>query len=69
MPEEEPEGKMKLQNKAMFLDARKGLEASTKYMCEFDTENSIVVMWSNVENEIYRLSAQGKKKKETGDSY
>jgi hypothetical protein len=65
IPEEEPEGKMKLQNKAIFLDPDKGLEAATKYMCEFDTEKNIVVTCSNVESEIYRPRAQGKRKQET----
>jgi hypothetical protein len=27
-------------------------------MCQFDTENSIVVMCNKVENELYRLTAQ-----------
>jgi hypothetical protein len=62
MPEEEPEGKRKMQNiKATFLDALKGLEATTKYICQFDTENGIIVMFSNVESELYSLRGQKKK--------
>jgi hypothetical protein len=32
------------EHKAMFLDSRRELEAATKYMCQFDTENNITVM-------------------------
>jgi hypothetical protein len=34
--------KMKLQN--IKLDALRGLEAARKYICQFDTKNSIIVM-------------------------
>jgi hypothetical protein len=33
--------------------------------CQFDTENSIIVMCSEVENEKYRLRAQEKNKQKT----
>jgi hypothetical protein len=49
------------EHKAAFLDALKGLEAATKYMCQFDTENCIIVMFSNVESELYSLRGQKKK--------
>jgi hypothetical protein len=29
--------------KATFLDTLKGLQAARKYMCQFDTENNIVI--------------------------
>jgi hypothetical protein len=46
------------EHKALFLDALKRLEAARKYMCQFDTKNSIIVMCSKVGNELYRLRAQ-----------
>jgi hypothetical protein len=36
------------EHKAAFLDAPKGLEAASKCMCQFDTENNIIVMYSKV---------------------
>jgi hypothetical protein len=59
-PEEEEEV---AEHKATFLDALKGLEAARKYICQFDTENNIIVMCNKVENELYRLRAQEKKQK------
>jgi hypothetical protein len=49
------------------LDALRGLEAARKYICQFDTKNSIIVMCNKVENELYRLTAQAEK--ETKDPY
>jgi hypothetical protein len=50
------------EQKSTFLDAMKGLKAAGRYMCQFDTENSITVMCNIVENEFYRLlRAQGRK--------
>jgi hypothetical protein len=49
------------EHKAPFLDALKGLEAARKYICQFDTENN-TLMCNEVENELYRLRAQEKKK-------
>jgi hypothetical protein len=65
-----PEGKTNeeevAEHKATFLDALKGLEAATKYICQFDTKNSINVMCNKVDNELYRLRAQAKwKQKDT----
>jgi hypothetical protein len=34
--------------KGTFLDALKTLEAARKYMCQFDTENNIIVMCNEV---------------------
>jgi hypothetical protein len=48
-PEEEEEV---AEHKATFLDALKGLEAAGRCMCQFHTENSIVVMSNRVENEL-----------------
>jgi hypothetical protein len=56
------------EHKATFFDALKGLEATRKYICQFDTNNYSIVMCNKVENELYRLRAQ-EKKKETRDSY
>jgi hypothetical protein len=36
-----------------------------KYICRFDNKNSIIVMRNRVENELYRLRAQGEKKQKT----
>jgi hypothetical protein len=47
------------EHKVTFLDAQKELEAARNYMCHFDTENNISVMCNEVENELYRLRAQG----------
>jgi hypothetical protein len=49
-----------LQNKATFFDALKGWEAARKCMCEFGTENSILIMCNSVKYELYRLRAQEK---------
>jgi hypothetical protein len=62
LPEEEEEV---AEHKTTFLDAMKGLEEARKYMCQFDTENNIIVMCNEVENELYRLRAQEKNKQKT----
>jgi hypothetical protein len=50
-PEEEPEQEEEVaEHKATFLDALQGLEAARKYICQFDAENSIVIMHNKVEN-------------------
>jgi hypothetical protein len=55
-----------LQNiKQHSWDALEGLEAAGNYMCQFDTENNIIVMCNEIENELYRLRAQEKKKQKT----
>jgi hypothetical protein len=61
-PEEEEEV---AEHEATFLDAVKELEAARKYMCQFGTENSVIVMCNYVGNELYRLRAQGRKKQKT----
>jgi hypothetical protein len=53
--------------KATFLDALKGLEAASKYMCQFDTGNNITVMHNEDENEF--LQTESSRKKEMRDSY
>jgi hypothetical protein len=58
-PEEEEEVS---EHKATFLDALKGLEAARKCMCQFATENSIIIMCIEVESELYRLRGREKKK-------
>jgi hypothetical protein len=40
------------EHKATFLVVLKGLEADRKYICQFDTENNITVMWKEAENEL-----------------
>jgi hypothetical protein len=50
------------EHKATFLVALKGLNTTRKYMCEFGTEKNIIVICSTVENELYRLRAQGERK-------
>jgi hypothetical protein len=45
-PEEEEEEE---DHKATFLDVLKGLEAARKYLCQFDTENNIILMCNKVE--------------------
>jgi hypothetical protein len=52
--------------KAAFLDPLKGLEASRKYINQFDTKNNIIVMCNKVENKLYRLRAQGERKRLIG---
>jgi hypothetical protein len=34
--------------KATFLDALKGLEVARKYMCQYGTENNVIVMCNRV---------------------
>jgi hypothetical protein len=58
--EETDEEEEVAEHKATFLDTPKGLEAATKYICQFDINNSINVMCSKVDNELYRLRAQAK---------
>jgi hypothetical protein len=61
--EEEPEEEEDVaEHKATFLDALKGLEAAREYKCQFYTEKNIIVMCNEVENGLYRMSAQEKKK-------
>jgi hypothetical protein len=38
------------EHKATFLDALKGLEATSKYISQFVSENSIIVMCNRDEN-------------------
>jgi hypothetical protein len=49
--------------KETFLDTLKRLEASTKYMRQFDTKNNITVICNKVENELYKPRAPGKRNK------
>jgi hypothetical protein len=51
------------EKKAAFLDALKGLEAVRKSTCQFDSENNVIVKCSEVENELYRLGTEEKRKK------
>jgi hypothetical protein len=62
-PEEEPEKEKKVaEDRTTFLDALKGLEVDRKYVCQFGTDYSIIVLCNTVENELYRLRTQEKKK-------
>jgi hypothetical protein len=63
MPEEEEGQGSEL--KATFLDELKGWEAARKYTCHFDTKKNIIVMCSEVENELYRLRARERMKQKT----
>jgi hypothetical protein len=60
LEEETDEEQEVAEHKATFLDALKGLEAATRYICQFDTNSSINVMCNKVDNELYRLRAQAK---------
>jgi hypothetical protein len=61
-PEEDPEEEEEVAvHKATFLVALKGLESARKCMCQFGSENNVIVMCSKVENELYGLKTQGKK--------
>jgi hypothetical protein len=51
------------EHKATFFNALKALEATRKYMCQFDTENNIIVTCNIIENKLFRLRAQHKMKK------
>jgi hypothetical protein len=65
-PQEETEEEEEVaEHKATFWDAPKGLEAARKYIHQFDTQNSTTVICNKVENELYRLRAQGEKKQKT----
>jgi hypothetical protein len=57
-PEGEPEEKVAKDE--TILGALKELEAATKYLCQFDTEDSINQMCKKFENEVYRLRTQEK---------
>jgi len=37
-----------------FLDALKGLEVVRMYICQFDIEDSVIVLCSKLENEVCR---------------
>jgi hypothetical protein len=51
-PKEEPEEEEEVaEHKTTFLDLLKVLEAARKYIHQFDTKNSIIVMCNKVENE------------------
>jgi hypothetical protein len=52
-PVEELEEEEVAEHKPTFLNAFKRLEAAIKCLCQFDTENSVIVMHSKVENELY----------------
>jgi hypothetical protein len=58
-PEGEPEEKV-AKDETTLLGALKELEAATKYLCQFDTEDSINQMFKKFENEVYRLRTQEK---------
>jgi hypothetical protein len=63
-PEEELEEEEEIaEHKPTFLNAFKRLEASRKYLWQFDTQNNNIVMCSEVENELYRLTTQKVTKK------
>jgi hypothetical protein len=49
-PEEEPEEEV-AEHKTTFLDILKRLEAARKYVHQFSTKSSIIVMCNKVENE------------------
>ena len=42
-----------------FLDALKGLVVARKYMCQFDIEDSIIIICIQVKYELYSLRAVG----------
>jgi hypothetical protein len=69
-PEEEPEEEEEeevAEHKPTLLDALKGLEVARKYVYgQFGIKNSVIVMCSRVENELYRLKTE--EKEETKDS-
>jgi hypothetical protein len=46
-----PEGGGVAEHKATFFNA---LKAARKYMCQIDNNNNTVVMFNEVENELYR---------------
>jgi hypothetical protein len=47
------------------LDVLQELAAARKYIQQFHTKNNITVMRNEVENELYRLRAQGEEKQTT----
>jgi hypothetical protein len=65
-PQEEPEEEGKVAgHKATILDALKEQEPARKYLCQFDTENSFISLCNKVENELYRMRAQGQKEQKS----
>jgi hypothetical protein len=60
-----PEEEEVAEHKPTFLDPLKGLEAARKYVCQLDTENNNIVKCNKIENYLYRLRAEEKKKQET----
>jgi hypothetical protein len=66
-PEEGPEEEEEVaEHKATFLDTMKGLEATRKYIHQFDIKNNITVSCNKVKNELYRLRAQREMKQTSG---
>lgn len=59
-PEEELEQKEEevAEDNVTFLDALKGLEVVRTYMCQFDIEDSIIVLCNKLENEVCRWRAK-----------
>jgi hypothetical protein len=49
-PEEEP--KEEVAGDKIILNAMKGLEMATQFMCQFAIENLIVIMCNELENEL-----------------
>jgi hypothetical protein len=50
-PKEEPEEEEEVaEYKATFLDGLRGLETARKYICQFHTKKSVIVMCNKVEN-------------------
>jgi hypothetical protein len=43
------------EDKRTFLDALKGLEATRKYNCQFDTEGNIIVLCNKAESGMHKL--------------
>jgi hypothetical protein len=61
-PEEELEQEEEevAEDNVTFLDALKGLEVVRMYICQFDVEDSIIVLFSKLEIEVYRWRAKKK---------
>jgi hypothetical protein len=53
-PEKEPE-----EAAGNIFSAQKGLEMAIKYMYQIDVEDSVIIMCTKLENELYRLTAVG----------
>lgn len=48
-----------------FLDELKGFVVARKYMFQFDTKESIIIICNQVKNELYSLRAGGEREGQT----